>query len=242
MNPRLTRPKSDFSPFGSTRMKLVVVSVGLVFIAVVSSTAALGQPRVEAPRPRIGRVIVVGNTVTSDQVIRRAVNLFSGDRIRATDLRPAEKRLERLGIFEMNAKLGGPPTVKEIPTDDANIQDILVVVKEKSNTKVRLDTGVNSNGDLVVRLVLEERNFDPQRLPNNVDDILEGRAFRGAGETLYLELLQVPVLRLRAPFFLTLDNVLHPGRTLPLRELIDIIAAARKKQKPGPEAARTPSD
>jgi outer membrane protein insertion porin family len=47
--------------------------------------------------------------------------------------------------------------------------------------------GVNSDAGLVGSVVLNERNFDLFRPPTSLADILEGRAFRGAGQEFRLE-------------------------------------------------------
>jgi outer membrane protein insertion porin family len=46
---------------------------------------------------------------------------------------------------------------------------------------------VNSDAGLVGSIVLNERNFDILRPPTSFDDILEGRAFRGAGQEFRIE-------------------------------------------------------
>src|SRR5262249_51006666 len=47
--------------------------------------------------------------------------------------------------------------------------------------------GVNSDAGLIGSIVLNERNFDILRPPTSLDDILNGRAFRGAGQEFRLE-------------------------------------------------------
>jgi outer membrane protein insertion porin family len=47
--------------------------------------------------------------------------------------------------------------------------------------------GVNSDAGLTGSVVLNERNFDILRPPTSVDDLLSGRAFRGAGQEFRAE-------------------------------------------------------
>ena len=49
--------------------------------------------------------------------------------------------------------------------------------------------GVNSDAGLVGNITLDEQNFDWTKVPTSWEDIMEGRAFRGAGERFRLELV-----------------------------------------------------
>jgi outer membrane protein insertion porin family len=135
----------------------------------------------------VGRVIIVGNTVTRDDVIRRALGLYPGQAVRPQELRQAAERLRQLGIFEVDPAKGSEPTVTAIPSEgDPNVQDVLVGVKETCTGRFKVEVGVNPQGGLILRMIVEERNFDACRLPTCWEDLCEGRAFRGAGRRLYL--------------------------------------------------------
>ena len=49
--------------------------------------------------------------------------------------------------------------------------------------------GVNSDAGLVGNITLDEQNFDWRQVPTSWEDIMEGRAFRGAGQRFRLELV-----------------------------------------------------
>ena len=74
---------------------------------------------------------------------------------------------------------------------DSEFKDILVQVQEAPTGSLKFGAGFNSNGQLVVSMTLEERNFDPHRFPTRMADIREGRAFRGGGKTLRLDLFRL---------------------------------------------------
>jgi outer membrane protein assembly factor BamA len=101
----------------------------------------------------VGKVIIVGNSVTKDEIIRRAIGIYPGQVLRFPELRLAEKALARLGIFEMNAETGVKPTVVAIPTDDPAVQDILVVVKETHTGSFQIGAGYNIDNGLVSNLL-----------------------------------------------------------------------------------------
>ncbi len=142
----------------------------------------------EKPPVTVGRIIIVGNTVTQDDVIRRALGLYPGQVLRFPELRIAEANLTRLGIFEADPQKGSRPTVTAIPTEDPNVQDILVQVKETLTGTFTIGVGYNTRGRIKLFLRIEERNFDPWRLPTCFEDFDEGRAFRGAGRRLRVNL------------------------------------------------------
>ncbi len=136
----------------------------------------------------VAQVIITGNDVTQDRVIRRVLGLYPGQTLRYPELRIAERDLARLNIFESNPELGIRPTVTVIdPDGNSPLKDILVQVKETHTGSLMLGAGVNSDNGIVGSIVLNERNFDLFRFPTSFADILEGRAFRGAGQEFRIE-------------------------------------------------------
>ncbi len=87
----------------------------------------------------------------------------------------------------MNPETGGKPTISAVPTDDPNVQDILVVVKETHTGSFQIGAGYNTDNGLVGTITLNERNFDIARWPTSWSDFLEGKAFRGANQDLRIE-------------------------------------------------------
>jgi outer membrane protein insertion porin family len=142
----------------------------------------------EKPPARVGQVFIVGNEVTRQNVILRQVPLYPGQILTYPDLRQAERNLARLNIFEANGESGVRPTVTVInPDDDNEFKDILVQVQETRTGSLMFGVGVNSDAGLTGSVVLNERNFDILRPPTSVDDLLSGRAFRGAGQEFRAE-------------------------------------------------------
>jgi outer membrane protein insertion porin family len=94
-------------------------------------------------------------------------------------------------------ELGPPPT----PTD------IDVFVDETRTGKLMFGVGVNSNAGVTGQITLDERNFDITRYPGSVDDIVNGTAWRGAGQGFRLEAqpgnqLQRYMISFTDPYFL----------------------------------------
>ena len=142
----------------------------------------------ERPPLRVGRVIIVGNTVTEDRVIRRALGIYPGQVLRLPELRLAEANLTRLGIFETDPQKGSRPVVQAIDNqDDPNVKDIIVHVKETHTGTFNVGAGFNTNNGLVGTITLNERNFALNRIPTSWEDFLEGRAFRGGNQELNIQ-------------------------------------------------------
>jgi outer membrane protein assembly factor BamA len=161
---------------------------------------------VERPPARVGQIIVTGNEVTRQNVILRQVPLFPGQVLTYPDLRVAERNLARLGIFETSPENGIRPTVTVLdPETDSPFKDILVNVQETRTGSLLFGVGVNSDAGLVGSIVLNEKNFDICRPPTSIEELLSGRAFRGAGQEFRVEAvpgteLQRYVVSFREPF------------------------------------------
>src|SRR5438132_2286221 len=88
----------------------------------------------------------------------------------------------------MNQELGIRPTVTVIdPEGDSIYKDVIVSVQEARTGSLLFGIGVNSDAGLTGSIVLNERNFDILRPPTSFDDLLSGRAFRGAGQEFRIE-------------------------------------------------------
>lgn len=137
---------------------------------------------------KVGQIIITGNEVTQERVIRRLLGLYPGQTLRYPELRIGEANLQRANIFEINQELGIRPTVSVLdPDGEGEYKDVLVSVKETHTGSLMFGAGVNSNAGLVGSIVLNERNFDICRFPTSWADVTEGRAFRGAGQEFRIE-------------------------------------------------------
>ena len=165
------------------------VSAALVLIAaVVLSGRASGQAA--NGTLKAGQIIIVGNEITRQEVILEAIAVFPGQVVRQADLRAAERRLRKLEIFATDL----PPTVTLLDLEkEGEFKDVLVTVRETVTSSLRLAPGVTSTGELVVSLVWEERNFDPRNWPTSMAECTCGKAFKGAGQLLRVELLELRV-------------------------------------------------
>jgi outer membrane protein assembly complex protein YaeT len=164
------------------------VAVHEQYFATAPGEVALHYEVQERPPARVGNIIVVGNEVTKDNVIRRQIPLYPGQILTYPDLRLAEKKLAQLNIFETNPATGVRPTVTVIdPDSDTPFKDVLVNVHETTTGSLLFGVGVNSDAGLTGSIALNERNFDITRWPTSFEDLLSGHAFRGAGQEFRIE-------------------------------------------------------
>ena len=82
------------------------------------------------------------------------------------------------------------PTMIPPPTGEP-LRDLPVRIspEETQTGRLMFGVGVNSDAGLVGNITLDEQNFDWTKVPTSWEDVVEGRAFRGAGERFRLELV-----------------------------------------------------
>ena len=84
--------------------------------------------------------------------------------------------------------LTGPPLTSvppAVPPD--RYADVVVNLQETQTGRIMLGAGINSDLGLTGQIIIDERNFDWQRVPTSIDDVLNGKAFRGAGQGFRVE-------------------------------------------------------
>ncbi len=70
-----------------------------------------------------------------------------------------------------------------------NYADIDVSVMEAQTGRIMIGGAFNSDNGLTGQITIDERNFDIARFPRSWRDMVDGRAFRGAGQGFRMELL-----------------------------------------------------
>jgi outer membrane protein insertion porin family len=145
---------------------------------------------VEGERFRAGLVLVQGNELTQAKIIRRRVDIRPGEWLDGSAAEETERRLRASGLFELNPVAGDPPKVTVLPEDPAQpgYRDVLVEVQETNTGSLTFGASVDSDFGLVGAIRLSQRNFDIADFPDSFDELIKGRAFRGAGQTFNLAL------------------------------------------------------
>jgi outer membrane protein insertion porin family len=139
----------------------------------------------EQSKVRVRDLIIVGNEITQDKVIRRESGIYPGEVLNQNEVRKTENRLKSLGYFS-GVKVD---VVKPKEGDDPTQRDVRIAVDDTAKTgQVKFAVGASSDLGLLGSFTVTKRNFDWQDWPEHFSDIFGGRAFTGAGETFTLEL------------------------------------------------------
>ncbi len=133
----------------------------------------------EGGQYHVGRIVVRGNERTQDKVVRRELRFYPEELYDTTKTKAAEQRL-------METRLFNEATIT--PVGDAEgVRDVLVKVEETETTTFLIGVGVTSNDGVIGSLSIENRNFDIADWPRNSTEFFRGRAFKGAGQTMRLQ-------------------------------------------------------
>lgn len=82
----------------------------------------------------------------------------------------------------------GPGAVG-LPSPASRFADLFINVQETQTGRIMVGAGINSDAGVTGQIIIDERNFDWKRVPTSLDDVMSGRAFRGAGQGFRVEAL-----------------------------------------------------
>lgn len=148
---------------------------------------------------RFGRIVIRGNRNTQDKVVRRELRFYPEEYYNAVEAKKAEQRIVETRLFK-------EATITP-QGDTPGVRDALVDVTEDQTTSIIFGFGVTSNSGLTGSIMLEQRNFDLFDWPRTSTEFFKGRAFRGAGQTLRLQVepgteINRGTLEFREPYLL----------------------------------------
>jgi outer membrane protein insertion porin family len=104
------------------------------------------------PQVRVGRILIVGNEITRDKVIRREIRLNEGDLFDSSKLRRSRQRLGNLGFFE-EVKLDTRRRPEE------NLVDLEVRVKEQPTGAFTAGAGYSSTQSVIGTASIRQNNL-----------------------------------------------------------------------------------
>ena len=106
-----------------------------------SSTIALNIDISSGHKAYIGKIDIIGNNKTRDNVIRRELTITDGELYSRTKIRESEKNISRLGFFE-SVKM-----IRRVDTKDNTLLHYTVKVEEKSTGGVQASVGYTPGGE-----------------------------------------------------------------------------------------------
>jgi outer membrane protein insertion porin family len=164
------------------------VERGIKFLS--GNTVAVEYTIKEGERYRIGQIIITGNELTKDRVVRRILDeyefkpgkWYNGDIARGDGKGSLEKELQQTLLTERDGATITP--TGQMP----GRKDASVSIIEGKTGMVMLGAGVSSDAGLMGQLIFEQRNFDISDAPRSFSDFVSGKAYRGGGQTLRIAL------------------------------------------------------
>ena len=124
-----------------------------------------------------GLVLIQGNFITKDKVIRRQVRVLPGRPLNGANLEIAEQRLKNTQLFN-DVRI----TIQQPNEDEPDIRDVIVEIKEKNTGSFNFGAGFGSDAGIFGEFSMKQGNFDIADFPMSVDELISGRAWRGAGQ------------------------------------------------------------
>lgn len=138
----------------------------------------------ERDRFYIERINIIGNDRTRDNVIRRQLTFYPGEKLDTEKIRDSQRRLVNTGYFDMES--GVPTGINFEPGSAPDKQNVIVEVKEGRTGMLRFGGGYGANVGAFGDISFTDRNFALFDFPKSWDDFFRGNAFRGGGEVLTL--------------------------------------------------------
>ncbi len=133
-----------------------------------------------------GLVRIQGNFLTRDKIIRRETRLQPGRPLDGREVRETEERLRRTRLFGEPVRVvvqQPQPEDALAPTDDGTeTRDVLIEIKERNTGSVNFGLAVGTDSGLFGEISIRQDNFDIADPPESFNELISGRAFRGAGQ------------------------------------------------------------
>jgi len=114
----------------------------------------------EGKQATINRIVLNGNTKTSDHVVLREIRTLPGQKFSKTDIIRTQRELATLGYFDPE-KIG----INPVPQPDGTV-DIEYTVEEKPSDQIELSGGWGGFVGFVGTLGLVFNNFSAKNIPN----------------------------------------------------------------------------
>ena len=145
-----------------------------LFVAVQEGTSSI-----------TGLVTIQGNFLTKDKVVRRLVRVRPGRPLDGPEVDLAKDRIEATRLFNDVRVAIQQPTL-----ENPEVRDIIVEVKERNTGSFNFGAGLQSDSGIFGEFSFRQQNFDIADPPMSVEELLAGRAFRGAGQ--YFDITLAP--------------------------------------------------
>ncbi|MDF1660855.1 MAG: outer membrane protein assembly factor BamA [Planctomycetota bacterium] len=130
----------------------------------------------EGPQVSAERILIEGNKVTKDKVIRRNLSVQPGQLFDGNRFEASLGRLGRLGYFSKYDFEFRPGT-------EEGQEDLVIKVVEKPTRRFNFGGGLDSNFGVFGNLSFTSSNFDLTDYPKSWEEIFLFRGFQGGGQS-----------------------------------------------------------
>jgi outer membrane protein insertion porin family len=130
-----------------------------VEVAIVGDSVDIEMQIYEGPQANINRVILNGNTKTSDKVVLREIRTMPGQKFNRSDLIRSQREISTLGYFDPE-KIG----INPIPNPEDGTVDIEYTVEEKPSDQIELSGGWGGAFGFVGTLGVVFNNFSARKI------------------------------------------------------------------------------
>ncbi len=174
-NPEELQKRLNFSPTSTDIMSLYMDDGYLFFqinpteVQVSEDSIDIEMRIVEGEQADINKIIINGNTVTSDHVIYRELRTIPGEKFSRSDLIRTQQELAGLGYFD-------PETIniRPIPNQANGTVDIVYDLEEKSSNQFELSGGWGGFQGFIGTLGLSVNNFSTRKMFKQWNPIPQG--------------------------------------------------------------------
>jgi outer membrane protein insertion porin family len=130
-----------------------------VEVAIVGDSVDVEMQIYEGPQANINRIILNGNTKTSDKVVLREIRTMPGQKFSRSDLIRSQREISTLGYFDPE-KIG----INPIPNPEDGTVDIEYTVEEKPSDQIELSGGWGGAFGFVGTLGVVFNNFSVRKI------------------------------------------------------------------------------
>jgi len=135
---------------------------------------------------KTGEIIIQGNDITQQKVARRQIELQPDRPLDTVALENSTRRLKQINTFD-NQRVR--ITAQKPEEADPEHRDVLVEVAETNTGEFNIGAAISSDGGVMGRIAVTQRNFDIGDPPDTAGELFSGRAFRGGGQTFNITAL-----------------------------------------------------
>ena len=143
-------------------------------------TVAVRYDVKENERSYVEEIKIRGNERTKDNIIRRELTFYPGERVDTKKMRESQDRLIGTGFFDLQAEQ--PVRMDFERGSSPQMRNVLIDVKEGRTGMVQFAVGYSTNLGVIGDVSYTDTNFDYSDFPKGWHDLVSNGAFHGAGQ------------------------------------------------------------